>query len=419
MVRRGPAGDDDGATAIFPPVDGPRRPSDDDTTVLPAYRSGRRFQDDTPTEVIPAIRPYTNAPRTSATRPAARQVLPGEPGRRRHAPAKPKASRKRKIFRTFAVILVLVLAGGAGAAWALQAQLNSNIDRFGLGKIGGHRPKVVAPPEALNILLVGSDSRTSRGNAREWVKNEQRTDSMMVVHVAADRKSVDVISIPRDSWVDIPGYGSAKINAAYAEGGPPLLIQTIEQLTGVRIDHMGIVDFTGFKEMTDALGGVKITVPSATQDSRNFFPAGTYRMNGKQALGYVRQRHGLPNGDFDRMKRQQNWIRAVIKEAMSKGTLTDPLKLNRFLQAATKAVALDDGWGINDVRGLALSLTSLKTTDIRFITAPNVGTDWEGDQSIVRLDDVKGPSLWAAIANDQVTEWLTVNKPDLLQAKVR
>jgi anionic cell wall polymer biosynthesis LytR-Cps2A-Psr (LCP) family protein len=171
--------------------------------------------------------------------------------------------------------------------------------------------------------------------------------------------------------------------------------------------------------MTDALGGVKITVPSATQDSRNFFPAGTYRMNGKQALGYVRQRHGLPNGDFDRMKRQQNWIRAVIKEAMSKGTLTDPLKLNRFLQAATKAVALDDGWGINDVRGLALSLTSLKTTDIRFITAPNVGTDWEGDQSIVRLDDVKGPSLWAAIANDQVTEWLTVNKPDLLQAKVR
>jgi LCP family protein required for cell wall assembly len=317
------------------------------------------------------------------------------------------------------VVVVLVLAGGAGMMYGLQQQLNGNIARFGLGNLGAHRPKVVAPPEALNVLLVGSDSRTSAGDAGKWVKNDQRTDSMMVVHVAADRKSVDVVSIPRDSWVDIPGYGEAKINAAYANGGPPLLIQTIEQLTGVRIDHMGIVDFTGFKEMTDALGGVKLTVPVATQDSRNYFKAGTYRMNGKQALGYVRQRHGLPNGDFDRMKRQQNWIRAVIKEAMSKGTLTDPIKLNNFLQAATKAMALDDGWNINDIRSLALSLTSLKTSDIRFITAPNVGSAMEGDQSIVRLDDVLGPSLWAAVANDQVTDWLTVNKPDMLGNQVR
>jgi LCP family protein required for cell wall assembly len=420
MVRRGPA-DDDGATIVFRPVvDGHRRPADDDTTVLPAYGRRHDLQDDTPTEVFAPIRPHTNPPRTATTRPAARTVTPPvEPGRRRRPPAKPKASRKRRIFRTLAVILVLVLAGVGGAAYGLQQQLAGNIERFGIGNIGGDRPKVVAPPEALNVLLVGSDSRTSKGDAGNWVKNEQRTDSMMVVHVAADRKSVDVVSIPRDSWVEIPGIGPSKINAAYAEGGPPLLIQTIEQLTGVRIDHMGIVDFTGFKEMTDALGGVKITVPVATQDSRNFFPAGTYRMNGKQALGYVRQRHGLPNGDFDRMKRQQNWIRAVLKEAMSKGTLTDPLKLNKFLQAATKATALDDGWGINDIRGLALSLTSLKTTDIRFITTPNLGSDWEGDQSIVRLDDVKGPSLWAAIANDQVTDWLTVNKPDLLGAKVR
>jgi LCP family protein required for cell wall assembly len=304
-------------------------------------------------------------------------------------------------------------------AYGLQQQLSANIDRFGLGNIGGDRPKVVAPPEALNVLLVGSDSRVAQGDPGKWVKDEQRTDSMMVVHVAADRKSVDVVSIPRDSWVDIPGFGKGKINSAYANGGPPLLIQTVEQLTGVRIDHMGIIDFTGFKDMTDALGGVELTVPVATQDSRNYFKAGTYRMNGKQALGYVRQRHGLPGGDFDRMKRQQNWIRAVLKEAMSKGTLTDPIKLNNFLQAATKAMALDDSWSVGDIRSLALSLTSLKTSDIRFMTAPNVGPDMEGDQSIVRLDDVNGPSLWAAIANDQVGDWLTVNKPDLLGDRVR
>jgi LCP family protein required for cell wall assembly len=419
MVGRGFA-DDDGATIVFRPVDGPRRPSDDDTTVLPAYGRGRRFQDDTPTEVFAPIRSHTNPPRSGGTRPPGPPVPPPtEPGRRRRPPGRPKASRKRKVFRTLAVIVVLVLAGGAGMAYGLQQQLSANIERFGLGTIGGDRPKVVAPPEALNVLLVGSDSRVALGDPGKWVKDEQRTDSMMVVHVSADRKSVDVVSIPRDSWVDIPGFGKGKINSAYAEGGPPLLIQTIEQLTGVRIDHMGIVDFTGFKDMTDALGGVVLTVPVATQDSRNYFKAGTYRMNGKQALGYVRQRHGLPNGDFDRMKRQQNWIRAVIKEAMSKGTLTDPIKLNNFLQAATKAMALDDSWSIGDIRSLALGLTSLQSSNIRFITTPNVGTDMEGDQSIVRLDDVNGPSLWAAIANDQVSDWLTVNKPDLLGDRVR
>jgi LCP family protein required for cell wall assembly len=318
------------------------------------------------------------------------------------------------------LIIVLVLAGFGGLAYGMQQQLASNIDRFGIGNVGGERPKIVAPPEALNVLLIGSDSRTSHGDAAKWVKGDSNTDSMMVVHVAADRKSVDVVSIPRDSWVDIPGYGMSKINAAYSEGGPPLLIQTIEQLTGVRIDHMGMVDFTGFKEMTDALGGVEVTVPVATQDNRNFFPAGTYRMNGKQALGYVRQRHGLPGSDFDRMKRQQNWIRAVMKDAMSKGTLTDPLKLNKFLQAATKAVALDDRWSVNDLRDLAVSLRSLKTSDIRFITAPNLGGDnWEGNQLVVKLDDVKGPALWDAIRNDQVTEWLTVNQLEMLGEEVR
>jgi LCP family protein required for cell wall assembly len=318
------------------------------------------------------------------------------------------------------LIIVLVLAGFGGLAYGLQQQLASNLDRFDIGTVGGERPKVVAPPEALNVLLIGSDSRTSHGDAGKWVKGDSNTDSMMIVHVAADRKSVDVVSIPRDSWVDIPGHGMAKINAAYFEGGPPLLIETVERLTGVRIDHMGIVDFTGFKDMTDALGGVEVTVPVATQDNRNFFPAGTYRMNGKQALGYVRQRHGLPGSDFDRMKRQQNWIRAVMKDAMSKGTLTDPLKLNKFLQAATKAVALDDRWSVNDLRDLAVSLRSLKTSDIRFITAPNLGGDnWEGNQLVVRLDDVKAPALWAAIANDQVTEWLTVNELEVLGEEVR
>jgi LCP family protein required for cell wall assembly len=422
MVRRGPADDEDGATVVFPAVKSARRPGFEDsaTVVIPPVNAPRRAMDDTPTQRIRPVgqRPAGVGGRPPAARLPVRTPAP-EPGRpHRHAAPRKKSSRAVKTLRTFMVIVVLVLAGLGGMAFGLQSQIGSNLSRITIGALGGNRPVVVAP-QAQNILLVGSDSRTSKGNAGQWVKGDQRTDAIMLVHVAADRKSVDVLSIPRDSWVSIPGYGDSKINSAYAEGGPAMLIQTVEQLTGVRIDHLAIADFTGFVAMTDALGGVKITVPETTGDSRNHFEAGTHLMTGKQALGYVRQRHNLPGGDFDRMKRQQNWIRAVIKEAMSKDTLTNPVALTGFLDAATKSITVDRDWSTSDIRDLAISLRSLRSTDIRFMTAPNLGTDWEGDQSVVRLDDVKGPSLYSAIATDQVTTWLTANKPELLGDTVR
>jgi anionic cell wall polymer biosynthesis LytR-Cps2A-Psr (LCP) family protein len=142
-------------------------------------------------------------------------------------------------------------------------------------------------------------------------------------------------------------------------------------------------------------------------------------MTGKQALGYVRQRHGLPNGDFDRVKRQQNWIRAVIKQALSQDTLTNPKALTDFLDAATKSVTVDENFDIGIMRDLALSLKSVRSSDIRFMTLPNLGTDMEGDQSIVRIDDVKSASLFTAMQQDQVTDWLQYNQPDLLGDTVR
>jgi anionic cell wall polymer biosynthesis LytR-Cps2A-Psr (LCP) family protein len=182
---------------------------------------------------------------------------------------------------------------------------------------------------------------------------------------------------------------------------------------------MVVADFTGFKDMTDAVGGVEITVPVATGDNRNWFEAGTHRMTGKQALGYVRQRHNLPAGDLDRVKRQQNWIRAVIKEALSRDTLTSPVELNNFLNALSKSVSVDEGFGIGDMRDLALSLRSLRADDIRFMTMPNVGSYMEGDQSVVGVDDVKAAGLFTAMANDQTAQWLEVNKPEMLEGNPR
>ena len=266
-------------------------------------------------------------------------------------------NRPRSFRRTATFVLAVVLVGVAAVVAALavaadvtvRARYDSRIERFEdpaavLPEAG--RPAPVADGAAHTYLLLGSDSRVSAGDASQWTAGAQRTDAVMLVHVPADRAGLYVMSIPRDTWVEVPGHGPAKINAAFSYGGPALLVQTVEQLTGVRVDHVGIVDFEGFVAMTDALGGVTVTVAEDTEDRRAAFPAGTQTLDGEAALDYVRQRYGLDGGDFDRVKRHQNWIRAVTQAALSRDTLTDPRQLDAFLLATTSAVALDDGFGV-------------------------------------------------------------------------
>jgi LCP family protein required for cell wall assembly len=426
MVQRGPVDGDDGATRAYPPPRSrTRRTSSDDgdTVILPAVRASRPRVDDDATQVITPVRMKAAGPRpvgnrAPGTRPATRMPDPAAERRSHRKAPSTKRHRVRGFVKVTVIVLVLLLAGVGGLFFGYQHKIAAQINKFSLGTIE-NRP-VAAVPEAVNILLVGSDSRLSKGEpAGGWQEGEQRADSLMLVHIAENRKSVDVVSIPRDSWVDIPNEGKAKVNSAYTYGGPERLILTVEALSGVRIDHMVVADFTGFKEMTDAVGGVEITVPVATGDSRNWFEAGTHRMSGKQALGYVRQRHNLPNGDFDRVKRQQNWIRAVIKEALSRDTLTSPVELNNFLNALSKAVSVDDQFDIGTMRNLALSLRSMRADDIRFMTMPTLGTGMEEGQSIVYVDETKATSLFAAMANDQMSGWLEVNKPELLEAVPR
>ena len=147
----------------------------------------------------------------------------------------------------------------------------------------------------------------------------------MVVHVQADRKAAYVVSIPRDSWVTIPGHGKAKINAAFSWGGPSLMVRTVESVTGVPIDHVVVADFTGFKTAhRPARRRRHQAIPQATSDERHTWTAGVHHMDGEEALDYVRQRHNLPNGDFDRVRRQQNWIRAVLRKLGSTRHAAEP-----------------------------------------------------------------------------------------------
>jgi LCP family protein required for cell wall assembly len=339
---------------------------------------------------------------------------------------RPRRRRGRLLLRLLAISLafgMLLAGGGAATALWFQHRYDHNIERFGdpfKAIPEATRPKAVSHG-VMNVLLLGSDSRISAGDPNDWVYGAQRTDAIMIAHIPADRSGATITSIPRDSWVSIPGYGMNKINAAFSFGGTTLMVQTVEKLTGVRLDHVLIVDFDGFKEITDELGGVKIKVAQSTHDERSSFKAGVQTMDGATALNYVRQRHNLPGGDFDRVKRQQNWIRAVSLKMLSKGTLTNPIKLNRVLGSLTKSIAADDGFSIGSMRSLALSLRDVKGSDLTFLTAPIAGTGRspDGKQSIVKLNSAANKALWGAVADDTVDDWLKSHPSATLGTTVR
>lgn len=347
----------------------------------------------------------------------------------------PPAPRRRGWFgrwpRWAKVVSVLVAAAlvvGVGFEVAVtqwKKSLDSNIERFGdpFTAIPQDQRATADPVagDAMNILLLGSDSRVSAGNPEDWKAGAQRTDAIMVLHLAADRKSASVTSLPRDSWVTIPGRGKNKINAAFSLGGPSLMVRTVESVTGVRIDHVVVIDFTGFKSLTDALGGVKICVPKTVSDKIGTIQAGCQQMDGTTALEYVRQRKTLAGGDFDRVRRQQNWIRQVLKKLASRGTLTNPMKLNSALDALTSATATDDAFTIDEISDLALSYQGASVDDISFFTAPlaTPATGREGSQSVVYLDDAQGKLLWTAVRKDRVNAYIAEYNPKVLGQTVR
>ena len=332
------------------------------------------------------------------------------------APRRRRRAWKIGLISVLAVVLVLVLGVGALGLW-LRHSLGSKIetidDPFAAISTRAPQQSVGANQKpATNILLLGSDSRISAGDPSQWEAGAQRTDAIMIVQVSGDRQEVSVVSIPRDTWVEVPGYGQAKINAAYSYGGPSLTIQTVEQLTGVRIDHFAIADFESFEALTDEIGGVVINLKTPQTLADTQFPAGAQRLNGAQALAYTRERKSLPGGDFDRINRQQAWMRAIVSQVLHGGILTDPTKLYGFLSAVTQTMAVDEGFTIDEMQSLAIDLRGLRSRNINFLTIPTAGTGTSEDgQSIVVRDEVADTPLYTALATDTVQEYLETH-PD-------
>ncbi len=340
------------------------------------------------------------------------------PGRRKRVPSKGPV-RRHPVLLAVATALVLLTGTTGGYLWYLNHQLG-NIQRVDAGitenpDLNGHENG-----KPLNILLLGADNGDGQTQSvaqdmsdGKWTPGAHRSDTMMIAHIPADRKSIQLVSIPRDTWVKINGYpynnGFAKINAAFSYGGPPMARQTVESLTGIHIDHLAIIDWAGFKDLTTALGGIRVYIPETFYDEsqRITWEKGWHTFEGQQALAYVRTRHGLTNGDFDRIKRQQNFIRATMSKLLSGGTIHNPIQLSKVVGVITRYLTVDNTWDNGEIRSLALAMRSIHTQNVDFLTAPFGSYDTSNDgQSIVRLAPAKSNALFKAVAADDVQSYL-------------
>ena len=211
--------------------------------------------------------------------------------------------------------------------------------------------------------------------------------------------------------MNIPGHGMNKVNAAFSFGGPPLMIETIEQLTRVHVDHFAVIDFAGFQQMTDAAGGIHVTVGQASERDGVVVPAGRQHLDGAQALVYVRERKSLPGGDFDRVRREQNALRALVSSALSSGTLSSPTRAYALVDSVTQHVGVDDSLTNTGLAELVFNLRDLRGPDISYLTVPTAGTGTEGSQSVVYLDPQADQDLWFAVNTDSVRQWAAA-RPD-------
>lgn len=304
-----------------------------------------------------------------------------------------KKRRRLKVALAWVLAVLVVIAGVVGIyAASLSQKFESSETLTEVFPDERFRPPPVAEEEetaaAQNILLLGSDTR-GRLSGSLGSASGNRSDTMMVVHISADRQDVHVMSIMRDCWVAIPGHGEAKMNAALAYGGVPLVIQTVESLIDARIDHVAIVDFTGFKGITDALGGVTVNNDIAFNPRHlkgAHFAQGPLNLNGDEALAYVRERYSFQDGDYQRVRNQQAFIKALMDKALSRETLTNPVTISNLVGAIAPYLAVDEGLTSAYAATLGFELRDIRSDDMTFFTMPTLGTGWVNDQSIVMVD---------------------------------
>jgi LCP family protein required for cell wall assembly len=321
---------------------------------------------------------------------------------------------------------VLLLAVGVAGfyAWTLNSKLD-DIPRIPISI--QNRPDPDSGKD-VTILLLGSDkgsegfggsSLSEDAVADEWPAGKYRSDTLMVVHISENRKRVTVVSIPRDTFTMIHDENGEpthedKINSAFSRYGPVGAVATVEHLTNLRMDHLAILDWAGFKDLSTAVGGVPVHIPESFYDSKQKvrWEAGDHVLKGDKALQYVRTRYGLLRGDFDRIERQQNFLRSLMKEMIASGDIFKPLEFNDMLGALTRNLTVDEGWDNGEIRSLGLSLRGTKADEVIFLTTPVAGTPTIPTYgSIVELNDEQTTELFTLLRDDRAGRYVKAH-PD-------
>lgn len=302
------------------------------------------------------------------------------------------------------LLLVTFASSGVGYLWNLDRMVNDHLTRVqGAFPPEPGRPPAARPDEQgrrpLTLLFLGSqrlpDAADSAGTS---------ADTVMIVRVSASRDRVDVVSVPADAMVAIPGYGTDRISAAMTRGGLPLSVRTVEQLVGVRIDHVAVLDLDGVKDLTDAVGGVDVDVERPFSVGDHEFTAGVNHLDGDAALALVREQATLPGRDLDRARNQHQFMRGLVAKAISGGTMSDPALLQDLLGTAADNLAIDEQLSPSQLRTLALSLRKLDPADVHFATVPvGSATGLTSGPLVVHLDPAGLSRLRHALASGDMS----------------
>jgi LCP family protein required for cell wall assembly len=341
------------------------------------------------------------------------------------------ANRRRRILTAILVLLLAIPVAGVAYLSNLARIYDSQTTKID-NALPAPEPTAVAkappgtvaaapavpvperPTLPMNILVMGSDRREA--NNSPGAATDQRADTIMLVHVPADGKHVYGISLMRDLWVTIPGYGEAKINAALGLGGVSLVVQTVQSLLNQHIDHVVMMDFEGFRGLTEALGGVDVDIKepfTSTHDTHQDFPAGINRLKGQRALEFVRERYAFPDGDYRRVRNQQQFLRALVAKTLTGGTLANPLTVHNVVSAAAPFLSVDKGFDAAALGGLAFSLRNIRQQDAVFFTLPTGGDSVStAGESILLPDAGAIAAVAAALAKDTLAAYVAQISPD-------
>jgi LCP family protein required for cell wall assembly len=335
-----------------------------------------------------------------------------ESGRRRSRPKK-KSKVKKVLLWTSGTMAFVVLAG-AGAMYIYLEHLNGNLTVSDTPEAKNG----FAKDEAFNLLVMGTDKRTGKGNQGYGDKGSVgHADTNILLHVSKDRTNATALSIPRDLIVDVPecttedgkpiaGSTNVRFNTSLGQDGrtPGCAMKTVQAVTGIQPDHFMLADFNAVKTLSSAVGGVQVCVAHAVDDpdSHLKLPKGKSTVEGEQALAFVRTRHAFGNqGDLDRIKVQQQFLGSLAKKMSSGDTLTNPSKLTSLAEAATKALTVDQGIGsLNKLKDVAMELKKVPPKNLSFVTTPVLDNPAEKVKATVVLDEAKAPPIFAAVKND-------------------